>query len=991
MLHGRSMRPTPSRLKFAHRFLSAFCAFASILLLIGPSGRLNGASPSIETLRQNFAHPPIDARPMVRWWWFGPAVVKPEILRELQQMKADGIQGAELAFVYPLVLDDAAKGLKNLPFLSPEMLDAVTYAETQGRQLGLRIDVTLCSGWPYGGPHISLRQAATRLRTVEIPVPPGATSVTVPTLAEGKSVTALIRGGFMVGGLPRLAMGDSILSAALAVSGPPRAPLQRGRRGAAAAPPNWDPASARPLAISGTRITVAPSDQPRVALFFVQSHTGQQVKRAAVDANGYVLDPFAREAIDTHLEKVGEPLVKAFGDTPPYAIFSDSLEAFGADWTPRLPEEFKRRRGYDLIAHLPELVAGGTPAADTIRHDYGKTLTELVNENYLQPITDWASAHRTKFRSQTYNESAVSFSSQNIAQLAEGEGPHWRSFSTLRWATSANHVFGHAVSSGETFTWLHSPVFRATPLDMKAEADIDFVMGENLIICHGWPYSAPPGQVPEPGWSLYAAGAFNDHNPWHPVMPAVTAYLGRLSYLLRQGDPANQVAILVPTDDAWARFHPTQTSITGQMPSLITPALMSAVLSAGYNVDYIDAEAVATVGLAKYPVVVLPPTDRIPVKTLQQIAAYVAAGGKVVAVGRAPSLDPEGRTVPELTALSKQLFVPAQSSFVQDEATLGEALNQQVKPDFELPAGDGIAKSQLGFIRRRLSAGDVYFVANTSNQPIATTASFATTHPSGEAWDPDSAEVSPVQAQGLTVKLAPYESRVFVFYRSEPASSSVEDSGVAAAAARASVVSGDWRVRFLGLQKVTTQAALTDWISDPSTLHYSGEAIYSHEFGLPGDLSQRVFLEVRGGAPLPGAPNAPEDLGRPQETLGADGLPNPLITRTGPGMHAYYAPPIREAALVTINGQPAGALWHPPYRLDVTKFVHSGANLIEIHVFNTALNAWSALPPHDFGPLIAEYGDRFQMQDLDRVAPISSGLLGEVRLVVSPGRGHPQM
>ena len=27
---------------------------------------------------------------MVRWWWFGPAVEKPEILHELQQMKADG-------------------------------------------------------------------------------------------------------------------------------------------------------------------------------------------------------------------------------------------------------------------------------------------------------------------------------------------------------------------------------------------------------------------------------------------------------------------------------------------------------------------------------------------------------------------------------------------------------------------------------------------------------------------------------------------------------------------------------------------------------------------------------------------------------------------------------------------------------------------------------------------------------------------------------------
>src|SRR6201999_2248565 len=86
------------------------------------------------------------------------------------------------------------------------------------------------------------------------------------------------------------------------------------------------------------------------------------------------------------------------------------------------------------------------------------------------------------------------------------------------------------------FTWLHSPVFRATPLDMKAEADIDFIMGENQIIGHGWPYSPPPGKVPEPGWSLYAAASFNNHNPWHPVMPDVTRYIQRISYLLRQGE-----------------------------------------------------------------------------------------------------------------------------------------------------------------------------------------------------------------------------------------------------------------------------------------------------------------------------------------------------------------------------------------------------------------------------------------------------------------------
>jgi hypothetical protein len=65
----------------------------------------------------------------------------------------------------------------------------------------------------------------------------------------------------------------------------------------------------------------------------------------------------------------------------------------------------------------------------------------------------------------------------------------------------------------------------------------------------------------------------------------------------------------------------------------------------------------------------------------------------------------------------------------------------------------------------------------------------------------------------------------------------------------------------------------------------------------------------------------------------------------------------------------------------VTKFLQLGVNHVEIHVFNTALNAWSARPRRDYGPLIAKFGDRFQMQDLNRVVPISSGLLGDVRFV----------
>jgi alpha-L-rhamnosidase len=943
---------------FPSRFPQA-ALFAALTL--GLTAAPLSAQLSIETLKSNFKNPPDDAKPMMRWWWFGAAVEKPEILRELQQMKADGIGGAELAFVYPEVLDDPAKGLKNLPFLSPAMLDALHYAQAEGRKLGLRIDVTLCSGWPYGGPNTSLAEAAGRLRTAEVQVPPKTTTVTPPTLEEGESfISASI--------VARTFANCSFETGS--VCGAPPTPTSG--RNAGPPPVQWNAATAQPLTLTGSSITLAPSDKPRVALFFIASHTKQQVKRAAVGAEGYVLDPFSHEAVATHLQKVGEPLVKAFGDTPPYAIFSDSLEAYGADWTPNLSAEFQKRRGYDLLPHLPELVAGGTPAADKVRHDWGQTLTELVNENYLTQINNWAISHHTKFRSQTYGEPAVTFSSQNLVTLAEGEGPQWRAFSTLRWATSANHVFNHNITSGETFTWLHSPVFRATPLDMKTEADIDFIMGENQIIGHGWPYSPPPGKVPEPGWSLYAAAVFNDHNPWHPVMPEVTRYIQRISYLLRQGEPANQVAILLPTDDAWASFTPAHVTVTGALPRLITPQLMSAILSAGYNVDFIDADAINKVGLGTHQILVIPPTDRIPLETLKKVAAW---SGKVIAIGHTPTMDPEGNTSPELTKLAGTIPV------VPNPEELSKALVQGGDPDLQLTNIDDAARQSIGFIRRKLPTVDIYFVANTSNRPIHATATFDSTHRDGEQWDPETGRAAHVTASNLPLNLAPYESRIFIFAHyteSEPPHRSTTDSISMTSVAD---LSNDWQVTFTSTKEIETEPTLSDWTADHATANYSGEGVYTKEFNLASSPATPVYLQIDGGEALPGAPNSPPEHGPQPGVLGSNGLPNPLITRPGPGMHAYYDPPVHEAAIVFINGQRAGSLWHPPYRLDVSKLLKPGQNHIEIHVYNTALNAWSALTPHDYKPLIEKYGDRFQMQDLDRVRPIPSGILGTIHLV----------
>ncbi len=125
---------------------------------------------------------------MVRWWWFGPAATDGEITRELEQMKGAGIGGVEIANLYPLALDDPQTDFHNTPFLSPAHLAALRFAAEEARRLGLRVDVTLGSGWPFGGPHIPVTQSAGKLRVEISSVSPGSTFALAPHIDTGESL-----------------------------------------------------------------------------------------------------------------------------------------------------------------------------------------------------------------------------------------------------------------------------------------------------------------------------------------------------------------------------------------------------------------------------------------------------------------------------------------------------------------------------------------------------------------------------------------------------------------------------------------------------------------------------------------------------------------------------------------------------------------------------------------------------------------------------------
>jgi hypothetical protein len=98
-------------------------------------------------------------------------------------------------------------------------------------------------------------------------------------------------------------------------------------------------------------------------------------------------------------------------------------------------------------------------------------------------------------------------------------------------------------------------------------------------------------------------------------------------------------------------------------------------------------------------------------------------------------------------------------------------------------------------------------------------------------------------------------------------------------------------------------------------------------------------------------------------------------------MRAMMDGPVRDAAVVFVNGQRAGAVWCSPFEVEVTKFLKAGENTIRVVVANSALNAMAKGPLPDYKALTAKYGERFQAQDMQLVVPQPSGLLGKVMLV----------
>lgn len=865
-------------------------------------------------LLKGFRTPDPAARPMMRWWWFGPDVDREDIVRDLDRMREAGIGGVEVAVVYPLSETTDR-------FLSETFLADLRHAAEAAEERGLRFDVTLGSGWPYGGPHVDETTGARKLSWTHEEVPMGEHRLPIPAIWPGDEFIA----GYI---------GDGTA--------------------------HETPESFSPLETDGEELIIPAGRGPRVVLLAVSRLTRQSLKRAAVGAEGWALDHLSAEAARAHIAAVAEPLVDAVGAERLGTVFCDSLEVYDADWTPSFPQEFRARRGYDVLPHLWRLTLPGQGGA-AFRADHHRTVTELLEENFIRVFGDWARSRGVPFRIQGYGVPAATVSSYRHADRFEGEGWGWDVVTACRWASSAGQIYGQQVVSSEAWTWTHSPSYRSTPLDILAEAQDHLLMGINHFIGHGWPNSPRPedGTL---GRVFYASGALDDRNTWWAAGPALWGTIHRLSWLMRQGSRLSDVGVYVPARDVYAGFAAAgRTDLYKETRRHIGDELPHALRTTGADYDLFDDDAVDRLEPTRFPVVVLPYARDIPERTRAWLRSVLEAGGAVLDLG--------------------------------GEAHLGVAVDSAaeaarwVAGPVSLSRGDGSPNDSVAVTTRQLemdgSGGGglrVHFVANTGSEPAEVRLRFrddAERALSGdvlERWDPETGQVLGFHAlplhgsRHLDLRLEAYESAVLIQHGEEApqALPPVSFREAAEVPAGAVVELETWQVRFPDEDAAAEVTPPHQWEQIDGRQMYSGTAEYTTRITVP-EGSRQVILDF-GEA-------APHQL--------ADPASSGLMEAS---FRAEVEPPVGVIAVVHVDGRRAGTVWRPPYRLDLTDLVTPGQeHELSVEVANVTSHRLAADEglPRMVETARAHHGRRFGMQALElALADVASGLLAVPRLRV---------
>jgi hypothetical protein len=887
-------------------------------------------------------------KPFTRWWWLGNAVNTQGLAYNLKSLQKAGFGGVEITPIY------GVKGYEShfINYLSPEWMKMLQFSISDAKRLGMYVDMTTGTGWPFGGPQISIQHAASKV------------IFQTYSLQSGE-----------------------ILKLPIIVNNPNQkgiAPLQM----LMAYSDNGEKINLTNKVDSTGKLNwKAPEGNWKLIAVF-NGKTLQKVKRSSPGGEGWVMDHFSESALNTYLDKFTKAFT-ASKSSPPHTFFNDSYEVFGADWSDHVFEEFAKRRGYKLEDYLPQLTGIGNK--DTVQRviaDYRQTIADMLLEHFTIPWTNWAHKMGSITRNQAHGSPGNLIDLYAAVDIPECESfgttkfdipgidfdPSWMRATDSRslfqkFASSAAHITGKKYASSETFTWLREH-FHTSLSQCKPELDQLFLSGINHVFFHGTPYS--PKGAPWPGWQFYASVNFSPYNTiWHDIA-GFTNYIARCQSFLQTGSSDNDFLVYWPLQDVW---YNQKGSLVYQLPiNKITDWLeptsfykvSEKMIQQGYGLDFISDKYILQThvvnGLLKtpgatYKALIIPACKFMSVATMKAILELAKNGAKVIFADHLP------QDVPGLNNLDKrrlmfdqlQKNIPASSPFSNErriafgkgEIILGSDMDSLLS--ICNITREALVDKKLKFIRKKDMDGYHYFLANQQAETIDGWIPFAVKASSAVIFDPYTGitGVAQIRKKGdhskIYLQLKPGQSLIVKTYTGKKIQGTpwmyYQRKG------QTVMLNGKWHLSLIAgapsIGKSFVLNKLKSWtgINDSSNV-FAGTGKYSITFQLPGVKADEWLL----------------DLGQ-----------------------------VNVSARVKVNGHDAGILWGVPFQVNIGRFLKKGENHLEVEVTNLAANRIAdydrkSIPWKIFYDINVVNID-YKPLNASAWKPLSSGLIGPVQLI----------
>lgn len=735
-----------------------------------------------------------EVKPGARWWWMGSAVDAQNLQWNISQYAKTGIGTLEITPIYGVKGNEA----NELSYLSVEWMNALKVCQEIGDAQGVDIDMNGGTGWPFGGPSVSISDAAGKLVTKsETKTADGMTELTFSiTAPEGNASLNKV--------MAYRQDADEVADVTSYVSG-------------------------------NTLKWMAPAGE-WLLLAIYNGHTLQQVKRAAPGGEGYVLDHYNADAVARYL-KYFDTRFSAADARWPHSFFNDSYEVYGADWTPKMFIEFEKYRGYKLEEHMDQLLGLGKrkDTGNQFLADYRQTLSDMLLNNFTRQWTDWAHQHGVTTRNQSHGSpgnlidfyAAVDipeiegfgitdfkirglrtdpgFTSQNLSDLA-----------TLKYASSAAHVTGKTMTSSETFTWL-TEHFRTSLSQMKPDLDLMFIAGVNHIFFHGTTYS--PQQAAWPGWKFYASIDMSPTNSIWRDAPSFMQYVTRCQSFLQMGQPDNDLLVYAPFQDAMHKNTGANAdclqlfdinTLSQKIPSMVT--CVKNVEAVGLDCDFISDALLLTTTF----------TDG-----MLQTAAGTRYRALIVPVSTNMPADVKTH-LDELQAKGATIVYKNDAASVASLGIQGETM-----------------RTELGLrtIRRKHSSGYHYFIANLSPKDVVGYTRLAVPFMRAVLFDPMTGDIRDACLEGDRVWLSLKSGQSVILQTFNESGSSLEKTDVPVIEMAGVPITSKWTLSFsdstyseLPLQAYVLDAPATWETLDDAMAQVMGTGIYETTFSVDATL-----------------------------------------------------------------------------------------------------------------------------------------------------------